>query len=658
MRFDPRARRPALLCAGLFAALLAISPLAAGAVAAASTNYVANCAVNLRASASTGGTVVDTIADGTVVTATGTVSGGSWSATCGGKDVAGSSWYVITAVNGLSTQSHYGVAAVYAATGLFSLAPAPPPPGSYLEGIDVSHWQGTINWASVAAYKKFAIIKATESTIYVDSQYATNHANARANGVRTGAYHFAQPSTTAGDAVAEADWFTSHMNLTTGDLNPALDLETSNGLGTSALQTWVKTWLDRVYATTGIRPMVYTSPSFWRSYMGDTRSIADAGYTVLWIAHWGVTSPSVPGSNWGGKGWTFWQYTSDGSVPGISGRVDLDRFNGTDLTKVTFGANFKLSTDPSQSVKQGATASFAVTLDRTWFTLPISLSVTGAPAGTTVNVAATTTASSATLSVTTSRSGTITPVGTYPLTITATANGLTRTATASLVVTDGILPTGTAPASRLFSISQLGTGVPGRTTWTGSDASGIADYTLQSSLNGGTWTSLGTSPSTATSWAQQWAFNSTLRFRLRATDGAGNTSAWLYGPTFKPVMSQDTSTAVHYSYSAWGKATSVYASGGTLHYTSKSGAYAYQTFSGSGIAWVAYKGPNRGKASVYVDGVFIQTVDLYSATYSNKVVVFTRTWSINGTHTIKIVNQATAGHPRIDLDGFARVVLS
>ena len=56
-----------------------------------------------------------------------------------------------------------------------------------------------------------------------------------------------------------------------------------------------------------------------------------AGVTIVAMAE---PAPLVPGANWAGKGWTFWQYTSSGSVPGIAGRVDLDRYNGKDFTKV------------------------------------------------------------------------------------------------------------------------------------------------------------------------------------------------------------------------------------------------------------------------------------------------------------------------------------
>jgi len=654
--------RPRLALPGtaLAASVLLSVTLGAG-TAAAATNYVSNCSVNLRASASTSGTIVDVIATGALVTATGTVAGSSWSAACGGPTTSGSSWYVITAVNGKSTSSLYGRSSVYAATGLFSLAPPPPPPSSYAEGIDVSHWQGTINWAGVAAAgKKFAIMKATESTTYADDTYAANHSNARANGIRAGAYHFAQPSTTAGNAVAQADWFVSHANLQAGDLNPALDLEVSNGLSTTNLQAWVKAWLDRVYADTGIRPMIYTSPSFWSTYMGGTSAFATAGYTVLWVAHWFVTSPSVPGSNWGGHGWTFWQYSDCGTVTGIGGCVDLDRYNGTDFTKVTYGANFNVAATPTTaSIKQGGSTSIAVAISRTWFSLPVTLSVSGVPAGASATLDTTATSgSSATVTFKTSNSGTITPFGTYTLTITGTANGLTRSTTATIAVTDGVPPTVTVPVSRLYALSYLGsTGAPGMTSWTGSDASGIGSFMLQQQVNGGTWTTVGPTPTTASSMAAAWAYNATYAFRVRATDITGNTGSFAYGPHFSLSMNQETSSAIHYG-GTWYTGSTTYASGGTLKYTRSSGAWASETFSGAAIAWVSYRGPTRGMARVYVDGVLVSTVDLYAATNQNKAVVFAKNWSANGTHTIKIVCLATSGRPRIDLDGFVRLVLS
>ena len=186
---------------------------------------------------------------------------------------------------------------------------APPPAASgYLEGIDVSHWQGTIDWKKVAsAGKRVAIMKATEDVDFVDNKYAINRSGAAAAGIPTTAYHFAQPDSSPNDAILEADHFVDTARLAAGDLVPALDLEVANGMSATALTKWVKSWLDRVKSRLDVTPMVYTSPAFWKKYLADTQSIADAGYKILWIAHWGVSAPTVAASNWGGHGWTFWQ---------------------------------------------------------------------------------------------------------------------------------------------------------------------------------------------------------------------------------------------------------------------------------------------------------------------------------------------------------------
>ncbi len=202
--------------------------------------------VNIRSSASTSGSKKATLSAGTKVTVIGTVSGGSWSATCAGDDVSGSSWYKINQVNGKSTSSLYGVSAVYGAKGLFTSlssdtpasnptpppsstpnpTPTPSPTSGYMEGIDVSHWQETIDWVKVAAAgKKFAFLKATESTDFLDNKYATNRSKAKANGIKVGAYHFARPGTNTNDAVNEANWFIKNAAPISGELLPVLDLE-------------------------------------------------------------------------------------------------------------------------------------------------------------------------------------------------------------------------------------------------------------------------------------------------------------------------------------------------------------------------------------------------------------------------------------------------
>ncbi len=343
--------------------------------------------VNIRTSASTTATAKARLTTGSLVIATGTITGKAWSATCGSTASSGSAWYRITTVNGKGVKALYGVDAVYGAKGLFRVqastptptptptpkpaptatpaptptpkpaptptpkpaptptpkptatpapTPTPTPAPTWIEGIDVSHWQGSIDWSLVAqAGKRFAFLKASESMDYRDATYSTNRSRAKAAGILVGAYHFARPDATPGDAVAEADQFVDIASPASGDLVPVLDLEVSGGLATAPLQAWVQAFLDRVYERTGIRAAIYVSPSFWSNYMGNTATFALDGYQVVWIAHWTTASqPTMPASNWAGEGWTFWQYTSDGTVPGISGRVDLDRYRYKDFTPV------------------------------------------------------------------------------------------------------------------------------------------------------------------------------------------------------------------------------------------------------------------------------------------------------------------------------------
>ena len=178
-------------------------------------------------------------------------------------------------------------------------------------------------------------MKASEGTGLVDETYATNRAQAKAVGLSVGAYHFGRPDATPGDAIAEADHFLATAQIAAGELRPVLDLEDSGGLSTPDLQAWVQAFLVRIYERAAVPGVIYVSPNFWKSRMGDSTWFAMNGYRTVWVAHWtGGPTAIVPGANWGGQGWTFWQYTSSGTVPGITGRVDLNRYNGLDLTPV------------------------------------------------------------------------------------------------------------------------------------------------------------------------------------------------------------------------------------------------------------------------------------------------------------------------------------
>jgi lysozyme len=203
---------------------------------------------------------------------------------------------------------------------------------TYVLGIDVSYHQGAIDWSRVAgAGKAFAFVRASAGTLTADSAYAANHAGARDAGLAVGSYHFANPDSAANDALNEARWFVQQATIESGDVVPVLDFEVSNGLSAAALTTWAQTWLAEVESATGVRPLIYTNPNFWSTSMANSDWFARNGYR-LWVAHWtSAAQPSVPAGGWAGNGWTFWQHSSTGTVPGVSGAVDLDRFNGSAL---------------------------------------------------------------------------------------------------------------------------------------------------------------------------------------------------------------------------------------------------------------------------------------------------------------------------------------
>ncbi len=206
-------------------------------------------------------------------------------------------------------------------------------------GIDVSHWQGRIDWDQVAAAKvAFAIIKATDGNATVDEWYSRNRVRARRVGILTTAYHFARPGLLGTgnreqrirrDARSEARFFIRTAALRHTDLIPALDLERSGGLRAGELRIWTSTFLRTVQGAIGARPMVYSTAAFWRSHLSDTAKIARAGYAVFWVAHWDAQTPDVPGREWLGRGWTFWQWTDCGRVAGIYDCVDRNTYTSS-----------------------------------------------------------------------------------------------------------------------------------------------------------------------------------------------------------------------------------------------------------------------------------------------------------------------------------------
>jgi len=190
----------------------------------------------------------------------------------------------------------------------------PLPHGGPIKGVDVSHYQGDIDWsAKRAAGNEFASIKATEGASYVDAKFQRNWKLAKEAGLIRGAYHFFHANV---DPITQAKHFLATIGeMAEDDLPPLFDWEVTDGQRASVQKANALKWLQYVEAACGKRPIIYASPGFLEP-LGDLSDFA--GYT-LWIAHYGVKSPRVP-APW--KAWAFWQYTDKGGS-------DLDYFNGS-----------------------------------------------------------------------------------------------------------------------------------------------------------------------------------------------------------------------------------------------------------------------------------------------------------------------------------------
>jgi uncharacterized protein YkwD len=213
-------------------------------------------------------------------------------------------------------------------------------------------------------------------------------------------------------------------------------------------------------------------------------------------------------------------------------------------------------------------------------------------------------------------------------------------------------PTVTAPSSKLYLTTAGTTTESVRTSWSRSDASGIASSTLQRQMNGGTFATV-ISSATTTSVDQALSDGSTYRYRAQATDTLGNVSGYLYGPTFKPSRVEQSSTAVTYG-GTWTSVSNTSASGGSYKYANGAGAWASFTFTGMSVGLMMVKSTAGGSAYVYVDGTLRTTISLYASATAWHQVVYAINYASQGTHTIKVVVKGTG---RIYLDGFIRLTV-
>lgn len=196
------------------------------------------------------------------------------------------------------------------------------PYGHQIHGIDISRWQGDIDWGRVrGAGISFAFIKATEGGDYSDPNFSTYWRQAANARIPRGAYHYFYFCRTGAE---QARWFIRNVPRERGALPPVLDIEWTRSKtcrtrpGPEAVKREARIFMDIVGRHYGQRPIVYTTVDFYReNNLGDLRA-------EFWLR----SVADHPRRTYPGQRWAFWQYSGTGIVPGISGNVDLNTFAG------------------------------------------------------------------------------------------------------------------------------------------------------------------------------------------------------------------------------------------------------------------------------------------------------------------------------------------
>jgi lysozyme len=197
-----------------------------------------------------------------------------------------------------------------------------------VHGIDVSRWQGEIDWAAVrAAGTRFAFIKATEGGDHEDPQFLTNWRGARAAGIPVGAYHFVY---WCRPAIEQAQWFVQHIPRDADALPPVLDLEWNGHSRTCPRKVPREVALEKaremlraLEAHTGKIPIIYTDITFHKEVLEGEREFDRYPFWLRSVA-------ARPEERYVERPWAFWQYTTTGRIPGIRGDVDRNAFAGSD----------------------------------------------------------------------------------------------------------------------------------------------------------------------------------------------------------------------------------------------------------------------------------------------------------------------------------------
>lgn len=206
------------------------------------------------------------------------------------------------------------------------------PDGFSIRGIDVSHYQGRIDWDVLRHADlngepvRFVIMKATEGTDFLDEFYNENMPKAKKAGFICGAYHFFLPSESPSQ---QAQYFINNVKLANGDFPPVLDIEHTGNLTKQQIRDAALEWLTLVEKEYDVKPIIYTNYKFKMTYLNEPVF----NQYPYWIAHYYVDSLQYKGP------WRLWQYTDNGTLDGITGTVDFNIYNGSmyDLHKFLIG---------------------------------------------------------------------------------------------------------------------------------------------------------------------------------------------------------------------------------------------------------------------------------------------------------------------------------
>ncbi|WP_423146616.1 glycoside hydrolase family 25 protein [Rubrolithibacter danxiaensis] len=198
-----------------------------------------------------------------------------------------------------------------------------PIPSKYsIHGIDVSSYQGKIDWKKVKEmredelYIKFAFIKATEGLVHVDPYFQRNWREAPKAGIVCGAYHYFKPGK---NGKWQAKFFLQNVKPEKGDLPLVVDIEELKRVSPERMRKELSSFLNYIENKTAIKPIIYTNITFYKDYLQ-----GHFDDHILWIAHY--YKPELKTDK--RTRWRFWQHSDMATIAGINHVVDMNVFNG------------------------------------------------------------------------------------------------------------------------------------------------------------------------------------------------------------------------------------------------------------------------------------------------------------------------------------------